>query len=181
MPLLGGCGIAHVSRVAAFLTRRMSCTCALLRFSLVAGRCSTLSHYLWTRCDEAVSPGLIDHQRPSGCSLLITQRAPFCASASLLIHLPPPPISPSLLLSPSPCLPASKDMWFKTSIASIVLILTPFTAYTIWKELNHHHAEPSPAYPHMRIAHKRWCVTEAQGSHAAVHTTCHGWCTLAMC
>lgn len=47
-------------------------------------------------------------------------------------------------------------MWFKTSIASIVLILTPFTAYTIWAELNHHHHEGGPAYPHMKIMHKRW-------------------------
>ena len=42
------------------------------------------------------------------------------------------------------------------SVASIVLVLTPFTAYTIWAEANHKHAEEGPTYSHMKIMHKRW-------------------------
>ena len=38
----------------------------------------------------------------------------------------------------------------------MAFILVPYVTYTIYAEATHHHSEPAPAYPHLKIAHKRW-------------------------
>ena len=38
----------------------------------------------------------------------------------------------------------------------MAFILTPYVAYTIYAEATHQHAEEAPAYPHLKIVHKRW-------------------------
>ena len=58
--------------------------------------------------------------------------------------------------SPPPAPPPLSPVDPSCSVASIALIVTPFTIYTVAKELAHEHHEEGPAYPHMKVAHKRW-------------------------
>lgn len=47
-----------------------------------------------------------------------------------------------------------KELWLKTTIAMATLLIVPYTAFVLYKEVTHEHHEHGAHYPHMRIRRK---------------------------